>query len=91
MTRLKLKWWSALRFMSAHIMPKMCIRDRECGMRFLADYLEGDHYFHINYETQNLNRARTKEDAKNEKASEVTDKTKVTEQDRKSTRLNSSH
>ena len=28
-------------------------------MRFLADYLEGDHYFHINYETQNLNRART--------------------------------
>ena len=31
----------------------------ECGMRFLADYLEGDHYFHINYETQNLNRART--------------------------------
>lgn len=31
----------------------------ECGMRFLADYLEGDHYFRINYETQNLNRART--------------------------------
>ena len=31
----------------------------ECGMRFLADYLEGDHYFHINYEQQNLNRART--------------------------------
>ena len=31
----------------------------ECGMRFLANYLEGDHYFHINYETQNLNRART--------------------------------
>ena len=31
----------------------------ECGMRFLTDYLEGDHYFHINYETQNLNRART--------------------------------
>lgn len=31
----------------------------ECGMRFLADYLEGDHYFHINCETQNLNRART--------------------------------
>ena len=31
----------------------------ECGMRFLADYLEGDHYFHINYEPQNLNRART--------------------------------
>ena len=31
----------------------------ECGMRFLSDYLEGDHYFHINYEQQNLNRART--------------------------------
>ena len=25
----------------------------------MADYLEGDHYFHINYEQQNLNRART--------------------------------
>lgn len=31
----------------------------ESGMRFLSDYLEGDHYFHINYEQQNLNRART--------------------------------
>ena len=31
----------------------------ECGIRFLTDYLEGDHYFHINYEQQNLNRART--------------------------------
>lgn len=31
----------------------------ECGMRFLTDYLEGDHYFHINREKQNLDRART--------------------------------
>ena len=31
----------------------------ECGMRFLADYLEGDHYFHISREKQNLDRART--------------------------------
>ena len=31
----------------------------ECGMRFLADYLEGDVYFHINYPDQNLVRART--------------------------------
>lgn len=31
----------------------------ECGMRFLTDYLEGDHYFRINYENHNLDRART--------------------------------
>lgn len=31
----------------------------ECGMRFLADYLEGDHYFHISRPQQNLDRART--------------------------------
>ena len=31
----------------------------ECGMRFLADYLEGDHYFHIQRPQQNLDRART--------------------------------
>ena len=31
----------------------------ECGMRFLADYLEGDHYFHIQRPAQNLDRART--------------------------------
>lgn len=31
----------------------------ECGMRFLADYLEGDHYFHIHRPAQNLDRART--------------------------------
>lgn len=31
----------------------------ECGMRFLTDYLEGDHYFHINRAGQNLDRCRT--------------------------------
>ena len=31
----------------------------ECGMRFLADYLEGDHYFKIHREGHNLDRART--------------------------------
>lgn len=28
-------------------------------MRFLTDYLEGDNYFSIHYETHNLDRART--------------------------------
>lgn len=31
----------------------------ECGMRFLADYVNGDVYFHSHYEGQNLDRART--------------------------------
>ena len=31
----------------------------ECGMRFLTDYLEGDHYFKISRPAQNLDRART--------------------------------
>lgn len=31
----------------------------ECGMRFLADYLEGDHYFKTEREGHNLDRART--------------------------------
>ena len=31
----------------------------ECGMRFLADYLDGDIYFHTKRECQNLDRART--------------------------------
>lgn len=31
----------------------------ECGIRFLADYLAGDVYFHTNYPTHNLDRART--------------------------------
>ena len=31
----------------------------ECGIRFLTDYLEGDHYFRIHYPEQNLDRCRT--------------------------------
>lgn len=31
----------------------------ECGIRFLTDYLEGDRYFHITREGQNLDRCRT--------------------------------
>ncbi len=31
----------------------------ECGIRFLADYLNGDVYFRTHYEEQNLDRART--------------------------------
>ena len=30
----------------------------ECGMRFLADYLNGDTYFRISRERHNLDRAR---------------------------------
>lgn len=31
----------------------------ECGMRFLTDFLTGDHYFKIHRENHNLDRART--------------------------------
>ena len=31
----------------------------ECGMRFLTDYLEGDHYFKIHRENHNLDRSKT--------------------------------
>ena len=31
----------------------------ECGIRFLTDYLEGDHYFRTSYPGQNLDRCRT--------------------------------
>ncbi len=31
----------------------------ECGIRFLTDYLEGDHYFRIHKENHNLYRTRT--------------------------------
>lgn len=30
----------------------------ECGIRFLSDYLDGDKYFRVHYERQNLDRAR---------------------------------
>lgn len=31
----------------------------ECGIRFLSDYLSGDHYFHISRPEHNLDRCRT--------------------------------
>ena len=31
----------------------------ECGMRFLTDYIDGDHYFAVHREGHNLDRART--------------------------------
>ena len=31
----------------------------ECGIRFLTDYLEGDHYFKVHRDGQNLDRCRT--------------------------------
>ena len=31
----------------------------ECGIRFLTDFLDGDHYFRIHYPEQNLDRCRT--------------------------------
>lgn len=31
----------------------------ECGIRFLTDYLEGDHYFRVHREGHNLDRCRT--------------------------------
>lgn len=31
----------------------------ECGLRFLTDYLDGDNYFSVSYDTQNLDRCRT--------------------------------
>ena len=31
----------------------------ECGIRFLTDYLEGDHYFHTQRPGQNRDRCRT--------------------------------
>lgn len=31
----------------------------ECGIRFLGDFLTGDHYFKIQRENHNLDRART--------------------------------
>ena len=30
----------------------------ECGIRFLSDYLDGDKYFRVHYDSQNLDRAR---------------------------------
>ena len=31
----------------------------ECGLRFLTDYLDGDHYFKVHRENHNLDRCRS--------------------------------
>ena len=38
---------------------KQGARCMECGVRFLTDYLDGDHYFAVHREGQNLDRCRT--------------------------------
>lgn len=35
------------------------IMSYECGLRFLTDYLDGNHYFKVNYPTHNLIRCKT--------------------------------
>jgi hypothetical protein len=41
------------------LLPFSCIlMTYECGIRFLADYLEGDVYFKTTHDTHNLERAR---------------------------------
>lgn len=42
-----------------HLVTGAIIMTLECGIRFLTDYLQGDTYFKIHYEGQNLDRART--------------------------------
>lgn len=42
------------------LLPMSCIiMTLECGMRFLGDHIDGDNYFGISRENQNLDRART--------------------------------
>lgn len=42
------------------LLPFSCIlMTLECGMRFLGDHIDGDNYFSIHRENQNLDRART--------------------------------
>jgi len=42
------------------LLPMSCIlMTLECGMRFLGDHIDGDNYFGISREGQNLDRART--------------------------------
>ena len=42
-----------------HLTDGAIMMTLECGMRFLTDYIEGDHYFRIHRPGQNLDRART--------------------------------
>ncbi|MBQ0108866.1 MAG: aminoglycoside phosphotransferase family protein [Clostridiales bacterium] len=43
----------------SHLHDGAIMMTLECGLRFLADYLDGDVYFRTSYEGQNLDRART--------------------------------
>lgn len=46
--------------MERHMFPMGAkLMTLECGVRFLTDYLEGDHYYATHYEEQNLFRCRT--------------------------------
>lgn len=43
-----------------HLLPRsILVIAEELALRFLGDYLNGDAYFHVNYPTHNLVRART--------------------------------
>lgn len=42
-----------------HLSTGAKVMTYECGMRFLTDYLEGDHYFKIHRPDHNLDRCRT--------------------------------
>lgn len=42
-----------------HLVFSIKLMTFECGIRFLTDYLNGDTYFKIHYENQNLMRTRT--------------------------------
>lgn len=43
----------------SHLHTGAMMMTLECGIRFLADYLEGDHYFKIHRQGQNLDRCRS--------------------------------
>ena len=42
-----------------HLVDSAILMTFECGMRFLTDYLDGDHYFKTKYDNHNLVRCRT--------------------------------
>ena len=51
---------SCLTEKEAELLPvSALIMTYECGIRFLADYLNGDTYFKVHRENHNLDRART--------------------------------
>lgn len=42
-----------------HLPTGAIVMTYECGMRFLTDYFQGDHYFKIHRPNHNLDRCRT--------------------------------